>query len=981
MTRVIRVCDLLVEAGLIGLLLLTPLPFGSVHPWATSALQAAVGVLAALTVTRMLATREVVIPRHPVLWPALAMAILVAIQVIRPEGSVSPYATWRSAQLYLTLLVLLVVLGAHLVTRARIIRMVSVIVTWGVVLAVVGLVNHALGGTRILWLPKVDYLDRFTSTFVNPNHQALYFSIPLFLALGLLLQIQPQVKFGAAPPRPASTAWQIGGVGRVLLVGAVMVLGVALLLTASRGGVLGALVGLGVLLILTLHRRGSWSLQIGLALAAVAFVGYASGFAMDLLLERVRLVARDPLVDLRWPIWETTIQLVRERPLLGYGLGAFEDAFRVHQPLSIWIMKLVDYAHNDYLQLLAETGVLGALILLWAVVALGVFVIGRWASRRDLFVRSLVMGGLAALTSVAVVSVTDFGLHMPANAVLVVALVALLPAVTTLRLHRSGYRVDLERWRMPLTSTPRVMLTALTLAVSVIVALAPVGPAVADWEFRRTLKIAGGAQWDAGVVTLKDLDDVVQRLHRAARLDPRNPTVQMVLAQTSDELARRMWLGGIGRNGRRLPDASPANRFAASQDLLATAYVAYESSLRERPRASETHEQFAWFLGRLQSIRQVARLGSSDVPIAPALAGAVKTDESLVPRALRHFEEAIRWEPNNAGRHRSFATFALARMDELPDARAIVVQEFRRTLAIDHSMLAAVVDLLSAPKVDPRLLALSVPAEPQLLVELGRDLERRGRRAGASAAFEEAIAAATEPSQLVGVHLAYSQVLKARHEHDAALAQVRQALVLAPKAPEVFATLSEVYEAAQAFSDAETALATAARLADEAVSRRSPEYRTRLASYLTRRGDVERALPLRRREVEERPLDPLAHLEVARLLEARGEWATASHSYRLAGELGSTQPAVQREIGRAYLRHGQLPDAQEAFERALRLAPSTDIRLALAEAYVRSGKSEQAIQQYRRVLSMDPEHEVARRALASLGGAAGGASAKGEVRP
>jgi O-antigen ligase len=642
-TRVIRWCDLAIEAGIIGLLLMAPLPFGSVYPWAQSALQAGVAALAALTVTRMLAAREVVIPRHPLLWPGLAMVVLVSVQLFRAEGSVSPYATWRSAQLFVALFAFLVVLALHLVTRARIIRLVAVIVAWGVVLALVGLGNHAMGGTRILWLPKLDYLERLTSTFVNPNHQALYFSIPLFLAIGLLLQVPPPARVGPAPPRPASSAWRIGTVGQVLLAGAVLIIGVALLLTASRGGVLGVLAGLGVLLVLTMHRRLSWGLPIAIGLAAVAFVGYGSGFALDLLLERFQVVAREPLGDLRWPIWESTIQLIRERPVLGAGLGAYEDAFRVRQPLSIWIMKLVDYAHNDYLQLVAETGVLGLLILLWAAVAFAVFVVSRWLGRKDLFVRGLVMGGLAALTSVAVHSATDFGLHMPANALLVVTLAALLPAVATLRLHRSGYRVDLDQWRMPLSSVPRVTMGAAALVVCVIAILVPVGPALADWQLRRALAVAGGAQWAAGSVTLRDLDQATGRLSVAARLDPWNPAVQAALAQVTDELARRVWLGGVSRDGRRLGDTSPAGRLAASRDLLATAHDSYQASLRTRPRASETHERFAWFLGRLETIRKAAVVGATGTPLAPALAGVLTSDESILPRALHHFGEAIRW--------------------------------------------------------------------------------------------------------------------------------------------------------------------------------------------------------------------------------------------------------------------------------------------------------------------------------------------------
>src|SRR5262249_58767664 len=108
----------------------------------------------------------------------------------------------------------------------------------GVALAIVGLVNQALGRAVILWFPKEHYLDRLTATFINPNHQAMYFSIVLFLALGLLFR-QGTRSRGGTPAARASVhaAWAIAPAPWPLLRGGGGVLAVAPLLSAAPGGV------------------------------------------------------------------------------------------------------------------------------------------------------------------------------------------------------------------------------------------------------------------------------------------------------------------------------------------------------------------------------------------------------------------------------------------------------------------------------------------------------------------------------------------------------------------------------------------------------------------------------------------------------------------------------------------------------------------------------------------------------------------------
>ena len=258
---------------------------------------------------------------------------------------------------------------------------------------------------------------------------------------------------------------------RILFGGAAVVLGVALVLTASRGGVAAAVAGLLAVGVLALVGRVRSRVVVGLAASLGVFAGYVAWLGADALLDRLAVLAREPFGDLRWEIWRATLRIAAEAPILGVGLGTFEDAIIAHRPTGLSDRFYVDYAHNDYLQLLAESGALGVLILGWATVAWLTFVVGRWRDRQDVFVRGLVMGGLGAVAAVAFHSAVDFGLHMPANALLFVAVLALLPAVVTLRAHRTGLQVDLREWRRDLGLRPRVVMGVATAGLVAVTAL------------------------------------------------------------------------------------------------------------------------------------------------------------------------------------------------------------------------------------------------------------------------------------------------------------------------------------------------------------------------------------------------------------------------------------------------------------------------------------------------------------------------------
>lgn len=317
-------------------------------------------------------------------------------------------------------------------------------VGWGLVRRVPGLmavlVWVVLGGAAVLglyalvqyWgldpLPRATgFGDRVVSFLDNPNHLGAFEGMVLPLALAAF--------FRAPEPRD-----------RALLLGLVAAIYAGLLLSATRGAWVGTVAGCTVLLAglgLQMRRRvvrfrPAWAAALVLALLAITValkdgtVSTATGPVT--LQERLRQSANivgeqartDYSVSHRYRIWQVTWEMIRERPLLGQGPGAYRDAFvRLRQalqakgafPVEGWNSFFdVDYAHNEYLHLWSESGLLALAGFIGLVC--GVLLIGLRTAWRHQGEALLLWGGLGLLAVALVHGLVGYPLQVPLSGTL-----------------------------------------------------------------------------------------------------------------------------------------------------------------------------------------------------------------------------------------------------------------------------------------------------------------------------------------------------------------------------------------------------------------------------------------------------------------------------------------------------------------------------------------------------------------------------------
>ena len=290
-----------------------------------------------------------------------------------------------------------------------------------VALAIAGyaIIQFATDSTRILFFPKpLQYAHRASGTFTNPNHLAGYLNLLLPLALTYTL------------------LGRFSHLTKILIGYASLVILVAIGASISRGGMIVTGITLVVLFVILMFRPGY---RLASLMMVILLLAAGAGFVLKSRVSQKRFeqLSSAPGEDLRHYFWPAAIQIWKKDPVFGAGPGSFDFRYRQHR-LPIWQTQIRPvYAHNDYLNALADWGIVGfALILLFGTsVILGVFRTWRFVNRsqNDFEAKrsnkaALVLGAALGLVTIFLHSIVDFNLQIPANAVTAFSVAAFVTA-------------------------------------------------------------------------------------------------------------------------------------------------------------------------------------------------------------------------------------------------------------------------------------------------------------------------------------------------------------------------------------------------------------------------------------------------------------------------------------------------------------------------------------------------------------------------
>jgi O-antigen ligase len=454
---------------LLGAIVWGTLAFGAVYPWAYWPLAAVCAGLGGVGLANSRAWREGRL--RTIVWLLGGVAVAIALQLVplpvamfravEPNGdrflanydlqyrfeppawhatSLAPAQTAVALALFVALALLLVGLTVT-VARWPLRPFVTALALFGIAVSVIGVVD------RVATPPNETHYAIYGfwhteegghpfAPFVNPNHYAGW----------MLLVIAPTLGYAAGLIEESWTAcdrhvgrWVVWltrpEAGRL----AVMALSLAtmmtaLILTGSRSGVTALAAVLGVLAVCAVVQAGSGWSKVGSALVVGGVFALALGWAgTGPILAKFTRAVGDSSTAGRASIWQDALRIFRDFPVLGSGLGSFGRLMLVYQSgnRAVYFTE----AHNDYLQVLAEGGVVVAAAVVVCLAVLAATIVRRLRQDTDPVTGWIRLGAMAGILGIAAQSLVEFSLQMPAVAVLFVVLLAIA-------IHRPSDRVS-----------------------------------------------------------------------------------------------------------------------------------------------------------------------------------------------------------------------------------------------------------------------------------------------------------------------------------------------------------------------------------------------------------------------------------------------------------------------------------------------------------------------------------------------------------
>jgi O-antigen ligase len=391
------------------ILVFTPLARGGVQGWAIAVMH----IVTLLALAILLVQRSLEWDWHwiktPLDWPIAALLLLTFFSTV--FSSHRPTSVW--AFLLLLNYVIIYYLVIHTVhSRGKLRGLLWVILGTGGFLAIYGLLKFS-GLTIFPWFYYDDLPDfgALTSTYGNPNNIAGFFEMAIPLVLGLLL------------------ADRRGRRSQIMYLPMLLLFGIALILTLSRGGwtctMLGLLFFLSMLLFSEEFPRRRMAIILTCSSIVAVLVLLSSFPAVQELLTVRQIVDQAGGLDGRMQISKAVVVMIQEKPFLGFGPGTFAYSFLQYQPPGI--QGWYTLAHNDYVHFIAETGILLAVIMVWMIIALFWHGFNK-LHNPSLFIRGATLGSMAGIFAILCHSLVDFNLHIPANALFFTVLAAIVAA-------------------------------------------------------------------------------------------------------------------------------------------------------------------------------------------------------------------------------------------------------------------------------------------------------------------------------------------------------------------------------------------------------------------------------------------------------------------------------------------------------------------------------------------------------------------------
>jgi len=408
-----------------SILIFAPIAYGAVDSWALGIIAILTFLICLLWLFKTWKTKEFTFNDNPIQLPIIGLILIGLIQLlplrsvdlsklisVQPINSLSldPYAT-RFAVVLLTIYLIFFAATLTFVTTEKILKKIAVLlISFGAFFAFIGILQQLTDKETIFGFRIVKDAIPF-GTFVNRHHFAAFMVMLNGLALGLVYN------------------WKTTKDRKSLLWIVIALMSIALAMTGSRGAWLSFLGSIVFLLAISSakgqinNQENPNSRKIIIGILFLIFTVFATVIFLGedkFLIRGIGLTPQEDISGGRFHFWSVAWQVFKDYPILGTGLDSFATVFPHYDK---WNGRFrVERAHNDYLQMLADAGLVGffcVLIFIYLLFNYGIKSIKELKVNNkpeNSFLLGLKIGALTGCFGILIHSFFDFPLRTNSNA-------------------------------------------------------------------------------------------------------------------------------------------------------------------------------------------------------------------------------------------------------------------------------------------------------------------------------------------------------------------------------------------------------------------------------------------------------------------------------------------------------------------------------------------------------------------------------------
>lgn len=427
---------------LLSTIFLTAIPYGTVDLWFSSLFVVVICFIAVIRVFSFFFNGIPLFSNGTLIFPLAGLLGLAIIQ-ITPfsmisylEGktiSIDPASTKNFILIFSGLIITAEILLAYTITQKHLKALIGLVLAIGLGSAVFGIIREFAFDNSETGLPSYFSVGKGFAQYINRNHFLYLMEMSIGLLLGLILK-------GNLSEKHKFFCWVSSGFlilvsisansrgGLISLTGIFILAAIIHFLTRNETKMEKANGNNGIGVSFIIRKAFLTTVLVcavfGIMVVTIAFVG---GDAVATRIESIsgEVEQVDHQKINRLAIWQSTLELIKEKPLMGVGFGGYSAAITKFDSSSGKGTLL--QAHNDYLELLANGGIISFLLVL----TFGYIFIARSAKQfksRDHLRRSSCFGAILGIIGISIHSLVDFGLHTMVNALLFVVLVVIATA-------------------------------------------------------------------------------------------------------------------------------------------------------------------------------------------------------------------------------------------------------------------------------------------------------------------------------------------------------------------------------------------------------------------------------------------------------------------------------------------------------------------------------------------------------------------------